>query len=178
MGIAGFAARIFLLLLLVVADARLHDDGGLCMSAQQRLAKLRAEIKEAEQKAEAACSANVNPDALHYPAWVGELADTTAAATATAAAALSSTTTSVDRRRQTSGMAPSVSAYRLRTMLVSSNTRYSLETNGSGRSIFFNTRYSLDKWKRPQYFYFILVQLLMPRSIGVSYHVGLSSLWA
>jgi hypothetical protein len=125
--IAGFAARIFLLLLLVVADARLHDDdGGLCMSAQQRLAKLRAEIKEAEQKAEAACSANVNPDALHYPAWVGGLADTTAAATATAAAALSSTATSVDRRRQTSGMAPSVSTYRLRTMLVSSNTRYSL----------------------------------------------------
>jgi hypothetical protein len=62
------AALIFALLVLGVAHAKNPDEGGRCIAVQQRLAELRAEIKEFEKEADAACSVSVTPIALHPPA--------------------------------------------------------------------------------------------------------------
>jgi hypothetical protein len=60
------AAPIYALLLsLVVAEAGATDEGGRCTAVQQRLLKLRAEIQEVEQEAEAACAAGVPTDVPH-----------------------------------------------------------------------------------------------------------------
>ena len=103
----GIAAPIYTLLLsLVLAEAKRHDEGGRCVVAQERLAQLRAEIAVAEQEVQVACSAGVARDpprptweeaAGHL--WAGEplrqpLPDAAAS------------TTLVGRRRQTSGPAP------------------------------------------------------------------------
>ena len=103
----GIAAPIYTLLLsLVIADAKRHDEGGRCVVAQERLAQLRAQIAEVEQEVQAACSAGVALDpprptweeaAGHV--WAGEplrqpLPDAAAS------------TTLGGRRRQTSGPAP------------------------------------------------------------------------
>jgi hypothetical protein len=66
----GIAAPIYTLLLsLVMAETRRHDEGGRCTVAQQRLAQLRAEIQKVEQEADVACSAGVTvaPDPPRPP---------------------------------------------------------------------------------------------------------------
>ena len=87
MGSAGIviAAPIRVLLLLTMAHARLHEEGGRCMAAQQRLAKLRAEMTEAQQDIEVACAAGVATDAPHVNEEEAR-ATFTIASTSTAAA--------------------------------------------------------------------------------------------
>ena len=87
MGSAGIviAAPIRVLLLLTMAQARPHEEGGRCMAAQQRLAKLRAEITEAQQDIEVACAAGVATDAPHVDEEEAR-ATFTIASTSTAAA--------------------------------------------------------------------------------------------
>ena len=98
----GIAAPIYTLLLsLVIAEAKRHDEGGRCMVAQERLAQLRAQIAEVEQEVQAACSAGVASDAPHptTPPLEG-LALPMREPLPDAAS-----TTSGGRRRQTSGTA-------------------------------------------------------------------------
>jgi hypothetical protein len=93
----GIAAPIYTLLLsLVIAEAKRHDEGGRCMVAQERLAQLRAQIAEVEQEVQAACS-----DAPHpTPPPLEGLALPMREPLPDAAS-----TTSGGRRRQTSGTA-------------------------------------------------------------------------
>ena len=63
---AGTAAIYALLLSLVVTEGTRLEGGGRCMAVHRRLAKLRAEITEVEQEAEA-CSAGVTSDARLLP---------------------------------------------------------------------------------------------------------------
>ena len=56
-----------LLLPLVAAEARSHDEGGRCMAVHQRLAQLRAEIADVEREAKVACSPGVTPAAPPLP---------------------------------------------------------------------------------------------------------------
>jgi hypothetical protein len=103
----GIAAPIYTLLLsLVIADAKRHDEGGRCVVAQERLAQLRAQIAEVEQEVQAACSAGVALDPPR-PTWeeaAGHMwAEGPVRQPLPDAAA---STTSGGRRRQTSGPAP------------------------------------------------------------------------
>ena len=88
MGSAGIviAAPIRVLLLLTMAQARPHEEGGRCMAAQQRLAKLRAEMTEAQQDIEVACAAGVATDAPPHVDEEEARATFTIASTSTAAA--------------------------------------------------------------------------------------------
>ena len=96
----GIAAPIYTLLLsLVIAEAKRHDEGGRCVVAQERLAQLRAQIAEVEQEVQAACSAGVASDAPTTPPLEG-LALPMREPLPDAAS-----TTSGGRRRQTSGTA-------------------------------------------------------------------------
>ena len=104
------AAPIYLLLLsLVVAAARRHDEGGHCMAAQQRLSELRAEISVAEQEVQAACSAGIAPTSLQAPAPPLEEAAAEGAGglgpLVTEPRPDAASTGWVGRRRQTSGTA-------------------------------------------------------------------------
>ena len=103
------AAPIYLLLLsLVVAAARRHDEGGRCMAAQQRLSELRAEIAVAEQEVQAACSAVVAPASMHALAPPLEEAAAEGAGLGplvTESRPDAASTGSAGRRRQTSGTA-------------------------------------------------------------------------
>jgi hypothetical protein len=56
-----------LLLPLVAAEARSHDEGGRCVAVHQRLAQLRAEIADVEREAKVACSPGVTPAAPPLP---------------------------------------------------------------------------------------------------------------
>ena len=108
----GIAAPIYTLLLsLVIAAAKRHDEGGRCVVAQERLAQLRAQIAEVEQEVHVACSAGVALDpsrpttppleeAAAGHVWVEGLALPVRQPLPDAAS-----TTSGGRRRQTSGTA-------------------------------------------------------------------------
>ena len=111
----GIAAPIYTLLLsLVIAAAKRHDEGGRCVVAQERLAQLRAQIAEVEQEVHAACSASV---ALDPPRPTREEAAGHVWAGGPVRQPLpdAASTTSGGRRRQTSGTA-SHHAGRLRAM--------------------------------------------------------------
>ena len=84
-GIVIYAPICVLLLLLTVAQAKPQGEGGRCMAAQQRLAKLRAEIEGVEQEVDAACAA-VATDAPH-------VVEKTARARATFTSTFTATTT-------------------------------------------------------------------------------------
>ena len=104
----GIAAPIYALLLsLVIANAKRHDEGGRCMVAQERLAQLRTQIADVEQEVQVACSAGVALDPPHLEeaavghVWTGGLALPVHQPLPDAASM-----TSGGRRRQTSGPAP------------------------------------------------------------------------
>ena len=96
------------LLFCVVAEDRLSNKGGRCIAAQQRLVKLRAEIREVEQDAEAACLADVTQNAPHLP--VPPLDEALAAGAASVVDHGAASAISGGRRLQTSGMATTVAA--------------------------------------------------------------------
>jgi hypothetical protein len=114
-GIMIAAPICVLLPFLTMARTRPHEERGRCMAAQQRLAKLRAEITEVEQDIDAACAAGVTTDAPHADeeealARATSTATTTSTSTATATAHVPWAqalgvpyTASGYRRRQTSG---------------------------------------------------------------------------
>jgi hypothetical protein len=101
------AAPIYLLLIsLVVAAARRHDEGGRCVAAHLRLSELRAEIAVAEHEVQAACSAGVDPGSLQAPAPPLEEAAAEGAGPVAESRSDAASTGSGRRRRQTSGTAP------------------------------------------------------------------------
>ena len=102
----GIAAPIYTLLLsLVIADAKRHDEGGRCVVAQERLAQLRAQIAEVEQEVQAACSAGVALDPPR-PTWEEAAGHVWAGGPVRQPLPDAASTTSGGRRRQTSGPAP------------------------------------------------------------------------
>ncbi len=127
------AALIYLLLLsLIVAEARRDDEGGRCTAVQQRLVKLRAEIEQVEQEAEA-CSDGVTLDAPHSPAppleeaaagsaWAGEFA-LPVNQSAHDVASTTSEGVSEGRRRQTSSTAPPSSPSPAQPLFFASHVR-------------------------------------------------------
>jgi hypothetical protein len=90
------------LFLLGVAQTKNPDEGGRCIAVQQRLAELRAEIKEFEKEADAACSVSVTPIAPHPPTPPRSPLAQAVSATESPDVPF---TTSGHRRRQTSGTA-------------------------------------------------------------------------
>jgi hypothetical protein len=102
----GIAAPIYTLLLsLVIADAKRHDEGGRCVVAQERLAQLRAQIAEVEQEVQAACPAGVALDPPR-PTWEEAAGHMWAGGPVRQPIPDAASTTSGGRRRQTSGPAP------------------------------------------------------------------------
>ncbi len=103
----GIAAPIYTLLLsLVIAEAKRHDDeGGRCVVAQERLAQLRAQIAEVEQEVQFACSAGVALDPPR-PTWEEAAGHVWAGGPVRQPLSDAASTTSGGRRRQTSGPAP------------------------------------------------------------------------
>ncbi len=101
------------LLSLVVAEARSRKEIDRCMTVQQRITELRAEIVQLEHEAKNACSVDVTPDPPQPPAPPLEEVAAGAASWAgrhalpiTRSIPDKPSTTSGGRRRQTSGTPP------------------------------------------------------------------------
>jgi hypothetical protein len=101
------------LLSLVAAEARSHKEVDRCMTVQQRLTELRAEIVKVEHEAKTACSVDGTPDSPHPPTPPLEEVAAGAASWAGRRALPiirsipdKSSTTSGGRRRQASGTPP------------------------------------------------------------------------